>query len=151
MDNPNLARSVPDVNPPMNYQEHRFESVNNKPDGIVNTLRRSLRKNKEKFYNKRSTTMKSCNSLNHYEQSNHLQRQTSMTPNLICRHQYQDNQTNSPTKNNSLNEESEKNDRMRKKLLFFFLFVYQGSLFVFFFDIKQQLILKNNKSTLSIL
>jgi len=127
-DNPNLVQSVPsnmnNLNPPMSYQEHRFESVsstvNNKSEGIVNVLRRSFRKNKAKFYNKRSTTMKSCNSLNHYEQSTIVQRQTSMTPNLICRHQYLENKTDlSTTKNNpspsSVNEETEKNDRMRKR------------------------------------
>jgi hypothetical protein len=137
IDNSNLARSVPssmnNLNPTMNYQEHRFESITNKSDGIVNSLRRSLRRSKEKFYNKRSTTMKSCNSLNHYEPSAHPQRQTSMTPNLICRHQYFENKIDSSMKNNSLNEESEMNDRLRKNFCFL-----------------QQLILKNNKSTLPI-
>jgi len=141
--NSNLARSVPSnmnnlnstlpihssPTTPMTYHEHRFEQVNlnenNKSEGIVNTLRRSLRKNKERFYNKRSTTMKSCNSLNTYEQTTIVQPQTSMTPTLICRHHYLENKTDLSTiitmKNNTSttfinDDESEKNDQMRKRI-----------------------------------
>jgi hypothetical protein len=143
--NSNLARSVPsnmnNLNStlpihnspitPMTYHEHRFEQVNlnenNKSEGIVNTLRRSLRKNKERFYNKRSTTMKSSNSLNAYQQSTIIQSQTSMTPTLISRHQYSANKIDSSTAvtmknynstifiNNNNDDESEKKDRMRKR------------------------------------
>ena len=145
----NLARSVPSnmnnlnaslthQNHPittLTYHEHRFEPVaseinlndNNKSQGFVNTLRRSLRKNKERFYNKRSTTMKSCNSLNNYEQQKILlpPPQISMTPTLLCRHHYIENNleitmktANSTTliKNNN-DDESERNDQMRKKLI----------------------------------
>ncbi|CAF4513377.1 unnamed protein product [Rotaria socialis] len=62
-----------------------------KSQGIVSTLRRSLRKNKERFYNKRSTAMKSCHSLNTYEQTmadhQDIHLKPSMTPILLCRHQ----------------------------------------------------------------
>jgi hypothetical protein len=145
--NSNLARSVPSnmnnlnstfitPNPPitaMTYREHRFTPIssemnsneNNKSQGIVNTLRRSLRKNKERFYNKRSTTMKSCNSLNTYEQTTIVQPQTSMTPNLICRHRYLKNKTDLSTTITMKNiisttfindDESEKDDQMRKRI-----------------------------------
>jgi hypothetical protein len=106
--NVNLAQSIPtnmhSISPSTNVNassngEQRFE-VNssdlplngNKPQGIVNTLRRSLRKNKERFYNKRSTTMKSCHSLNTYEQTmnehQNIHAQISMTPTLLCRRQH---------------------------------------------------------------
>ncbi|CAF0942808.1 unnamed protein product [Adineta steineri] len=99
--NSQLARSVPsninNLNPPSTiYHEYQFQPVsseiksnkNYKSPGIVNTLRKSLRKNKERFYNKRSTTMKSCHSLSNYEQSPIILPQTSMTPTLLCRHQH---------------------------------------------------------------
>ncbi|CAF1386355.1 unnamed protein product [Rotaria sordida] len=74
---------------PLNYNNNSIDG--NKSQGFVNTLRRSLRKNKERFYNKRSTTMKSCHSLNAYEQAmnNHqnIHAKISMTPTLLCRHQ----------------------------------------------------------------
>jgi hypothetical protein len=145
----NLARSVPSnmnnlntsltnqnlPTTPMTYHEHRFQPVsseinlneNNKSQGFVNTLRRSLRKNKERFYNKRSTTMKSCNSLNNYEQQIIVQPQISMTPTLICRHQYLENnipscaaikmknQNSTTLINNNNDDESETNDQMCKK------------------------------------
>jgi hypothetical protein len=119
--------------PSMNYQEHRFQPVssetnlneNNKSQGFVYTIRRSLRKNKERFYNKRSTTMKSCNSLNNYEPPINVQSQISMTPTLLCRHQYLQNKNDScatiTMKNNTstilINDnESEKDNRMRKRV-----------------------------------
>ncbi|CAF3786055.1 unnamed protein product [Rotaria magnacalcarata] len=68
---------------------HSIDS--SKSQGIVSTLRRSLRKNKERFYNKRSTAMKSCHSLNTYEQTmadnQDIHLKSSMTPILLCRHQ----------------------------------------------------------------
>jgi hypothetical protein len=71
--------------------------------------------------------MKSCNSLNTYEQSTILQSQTSMTPTLMCRHQYLENQFNLSTKltmkstnliHHNNENESEKNDLMRKDKFF---------------------------------
>ncbi|CAF0980577.1 unnamed protein product [Rotaria sp. Silwood1] len=74
---------------PLNCNNNSIDG--NKSQGFVNTLRRSLRKNKERFYNKRSATMKSCHSLNTYEQTmnNHqdIYTKISMTPTLLCRHQ----------------------------------------------------------------
>ena len=67
-----------------------------KSHGLVQTLRRSLRKNKDRFANKRSVTMKSCQSLNQYP-----------TPILTIRHHYH-HRTDS-------NERSEKIDRLRKR------------------------------------
>ncbi|CAF4910890.1 unnamed protein product [Rotaria sp. Silwood1] len=115
--NLDLARSVPsninNLNQPLTihslpitpimHHEHRFQPIsseinineNNKTQGIVYTLRRSLKKNKERFYNKRSTTMKSCNSLINYEQSTNIQPEISMTPILSFRHQYLENNTDS--------------------------------------------------------
>ena len=90
------ARSVP-----MNinnlsaiYQEHRFSS--DEPDnkkkikdqktmGIVNTIRRSLRKSRDRFYNKRSMTMKSCHSLPQYDPSINIHSPISLTPILSHR------------------------------------------------------------------
>ncbi|CAF1245677.1 unnamed protein product [Rotaria magnacalcarata] len=72
-----------------NNNNHSIDS--SKSQGIVSTLRRSLRKNKERFYNKRSTAMKSCHSLNTYEQTmadnQDIHLKSSMTPILLCRHQ----------------------------------------------------------------
>lgn len=124
-----------------NYCEHRFppnaselhldekkKSKDSKSQGLVSTLRRSLRKNKERFYNKRASAMKSCHSLSNYEQSIVVQSPTSMTPTLLCRHQYVEH--NSPSinaiqlktihgSNYSVNHkhenESENNDFTRKK------------------------------------
>ena len=149
INNPNLARSVPSnmnnlkpsfvtSNLPitgMSYHEHRYQPVSseinlnktNKSSGIVHTLRQSLRKNKERFYNKRSTTMKSCNALSNYEQSTIIQPQTSMTPALHCRHQYIENNIGSYSSmtmkydsstnfiNNSNDDELEKDDEMCKR------------------------------------
>lgn len=47
-----------------------FDLPSTNSQGIVNTLRRSLRKSKERFYNKRSATMKSCHSLHNDERLN---------------------------------------------------------------------------------
>jgi hypothetical protein len=76
---------------PLNCNKNSIDG--NKSQGLVNTLRRSLRKNRERFYNKRSTTMKSCHSLNTYEQTmnDHPQQihaQISMTPTLFSRKQH---------------------------------------------------------------
>jgi len=94
-------------------------SINvNKSQGFVNTLRRSLRKNKERFYNKRSTTMKSCHSLNTYEQTmdehRNVSKKISMTPTLLCRHQHlsTNNQISSIT--NAI-EDITNEDQMRKR------------------------------------
>ncbi|CAF1471021.1 unnamed protein product [Rotaria sordida] len=108
--NLDLARSVPsDINilnlsstnhnfsiTPIIHSEHEFQPIsseinlneNNKTQGIVYTLRRSLKKNKERFYPKRSTTMKSCNSLSNYEQSTNIQSEISTTPVVLFRHKY---------------------------------------------------------------
>jgi len=91
-----------------------------------------LRKNKERFYNKRSTTMKSCHSLNTYEQTldehRNVSKKFSMTPTLLCRHQHLsiNNQISSIT--NAI-EDITNEDQMRKRkrlapkfFLFFFTF-----------------------------
>jgi hypothetical protein len=62
----------------------------NKSDGgIVNTLRRSLRKSKDRFSHKRSATMKSCQSLHTYDETTNNDQDSSMdmtnTPTLISR------------------------------------------------------------------
>ncbi|CAF2696293.1 unnamed protein product [Rotaria sp. Silwood2] len=89
----NLLMSINETNSsslPLNCNNNSIDD--NKSQGFVNTLRRSLRKNKERFYNKRSATMKSCHSLNTYEQTmnNHqnIHTKISMTPTLLCRHQH---------------------------------------------------------------
>lgn len=147
--NSNLARSVPSnmnnlnsttILPnspiksrpiPSEMNSNENNNNNNKSQGIVNTLRRSLKKNKERFYNKRSTTMKSCNSLNTYESPNIIQTPMSMTPTLLCRRQYLENQIDSPIKLNMKHnipinfindDELEKDDRMRKNISFYYLF-----------------------------
>lgn len=72
-----------------------LNSNQNKSQGFVNTLRRSLRKNKERFYNKRAATMKSCHALNAPEQTNEDQDEIpskiSMTPTLFGRRQHRSN------------------------------------------------------------
>lgn len=89
-----LARSIP-RNMPTNNPAHPPDGPtnsldDNKSQGIVNTLRRSLRKSKERFYNKRSATMKSCHSLHNYEYTGTPDPSSSMamTPTLLARHQY---------------------------------------------------------------
>jgi hypothetical protein len=85
-------------------------SINgNKPQGFVNTLRRSLRKNKERFYNKRAATMKSCHSLSTYEQAMNqdIHRKISMTPTLFSRRQHL---TDSHDDNNNNSDQMCKNN-----------------------------------------
>jgi hypothetical protein len=97
-------------------------SINgNKSQGLVNTLRRSLRKNKDRFYNKRSTTMKSCHSLNTCEQTmnNHqdIHPKISMTPTLLCRRQHLPNTNGTysiryPVKDNNTDDQMRKRTRL---------------------------------------
>lgn len=90
-------------------------SINvNKSQGFVNTLRRSLRKNKERFYNKQSSAMKSCHSLNTYEQhtSQDLQniyKKISMTPTLLSHREKLANDNHMKSMKEDTNE-----DQMRK-------------------------------------
>lgn len=80
-----LERNSSSIVSPLNSNE-------NKSQGFVNTLRRSLRKNKERFYNKRAATMKSCHALNASEQTQEEQDEfpakMSMTPTLFGRRQH---------------------------------------------------------------
>lgn len=79
-----LAKSMHDLNAeilPTMSNNDQSNTNNNKSQGFVNTLRRSLRKNRERFYNKRSSTMKSCHTLNTCEQID-PQPKFSMTPTL---------------------------------------------------------------------
>jgi hypothetical protein len=109
------------LNIPMNGNNNSIND--NKPQGFVNTLRRSLRKNKERFYNKRSTAMKSCHSLNTYEQTinNHqdIYAKIAMTPTLLCRREHLTNNNGTtysirkPIKDNNNNDDD---DQMRKRL-----------------------------------
>ena len=77
---------------PLNGNNNHSLINGNKSRGLVNIVRRSLRKNKERFHSKRSTTMKSCYSLNADEQiTNDYQdicAKISMTPTLFCRRQH---------------------------------------------------------------
>ena len=94
----NLTRSVPSnmnnlypsspAHEPMSSDVHvngKKKAKENKSHGFVNTLRRSLRKNKERFYNKRATTMKSCQSLSNYDPTTIGRSPASITPTLPCR------------------------------------------------------------------
>lgn len=88
----NLLMAVNEINSsalPSDDTNNSIES--NKSQGFVNTIRRSLRKNKIRFYNKRAATMKSCHSLYTYDQTVHdnpeSPSKSSMTPVLLCRHQ----------------------------------------------------------------
>lgn len=105
--NENTSSSIP-----LNYNNNSINS--NKSQGLVNTLRRSLRKSRERFYNKRSTTMKSCHSLNTCEQipDDHYDIHTkmSMTPTLLYRRQQMTNKNETYTLRKPL-----KNDLIRKK------------------------------------
>ncbi|CAM4915752.1 unnamed protein product [Rotaria socialis] len=141
VNNVDLARSVPsninNVNPrstihslpitPIAYHENRVQPVpseigsneNNKAQGIVYTLRRSIKRNKDRFYNKRSATMKSCNSLINYQQSTSSQPSASMTPALFFRRKYSENNVGSCTTINNYSstmltndDESEQHDQM---------------------------------------
>jgi hypothetical protein len=102
----NLGQSMQNINPvkstshtlPMSIMDTSTNNSStlplncndNKTQGLVNTLRRSLRKNKDRFYNKRSATMKSCHSLNTYEQitNQDIHSKISMTPTLFARRQH---------------------------------------------------------------
>jgi len=94
-------------------------SINgNKSQGFVNTLRRSLRKNRERFYNKRSTTMKSCHSLNTCDQTlndaQDIHTKISMTPTLYCRRQQLTNKNETYSLRKTI-KDNNKNDQMRKR------------------------------------
>lgn len=102
---------------PLNSNHNSINS--NKPQGFVNTLRRSLRKSRERFYNKRSTTMKSCHSLNTCEQQpddqydNHTK--ISMTPTLIYRRQSTNRTETASLKKSSKENKTRKKYSFRKK------------------------------------
>ena len=122
------------------YEDHRFPTnaselhfsdkkkiKDSKSQGLVSTLRRSLRKNKERFYNKRATTMKSCHSLSNYDQSTAVR-----TPTLLCRRPHVENHSPSidaitmkrvQSSMQSVNQhheiESENNDDPMRKRQFF--------------------------------
>ena len=86
----------------------------NRPQGIVNTLRRSLRKSKERFYNKRAATMKSCHSLHNYEyNATDPTPSVAMTPTLLCRQQYLSRLSTPKTRTST-----GKDKDLRKKKLF---------------------------------
>jgi len=103
-------------NLPLNYNNNSIND--NKSQGFVNTLRRSLRKNRERFYNKRATTMKSCHSLNTYEHTTNdhqdIHAKISMTPTLFCRRQQLANKNELYSLTNTIKDNS-KNDQMRKR------------------------------------
>jgi len=102
---------------PLNCNNNSINS--NKSQGFVNTLRRSLRKNRERFYNKRSATMKSCHSLNTYEQTPNDQQNThvkvSMTPSLHYRRQQSENKNGTYSLRKTIMKDNNKNDQMRKR------------------------------------
>lgn len=116
--NTNLARSIPsNINnfktsltiyspplPPRVHHDKRYQTISSKIDfdennkttqGFVDSLRRSLKRNKDRLHNKRSETMKSSNSLSNYDQSTNIQSQTSTTPKLCVRRQHSENYTDS--------------------------------------------------------
>ena len=100
--------------------ESNNNSINvNKTQGFVNTLRRSLRKNKERFYNKQSTAMKSCHSLNTYDQpGNDIQdvyKKMSMTPTLHHRRQHLTNNTRQITIKTSILTDDTNSSQTSKK------------------------------------
>jgi hypothetical protein len=101
---------------PLNCNKNSIDG--NKSQGLVNTLRRSLRKNRERFYNKRSTTMKSCHSLNTYEHTTNdhqdIHAKISMTPTLFCRRQQLANKNELYSLRNTIKDNS-KNDQMCKR------------------------------------
>jgi len=102
MQTDDLAKSMHDLTAENSTPSTMSTNDNNKSQGLVNTLRRSLRKNRERFYNKRASTMKSCQSLHTCEQATNLQPKFSMTPTLSSRRQA---------------KEKNKFDEMRKKTL----------------------------------
>ncbi|CAF1093318.1 unnamed protein product [Adineta steineri] len=86
------------------------DSINaNKPQGLVNTLRRSLKKNRERFYNKQSTAMKSCQTLNTCEQTTNdfqnMYKKISKTPTLHGRRQTLANHIPISSITNTINED----------------------------------------------
>ncbi|CAF1100428.1 unnamed protein product [Adineta ricciae] len=100
--------------------ESNNNSINvNKTQGLVNTLRRSLRKNKERFYNKQSTAMKSCHSLNTHDQpGNDIQdvyKKMSMTPTLHHRRQHLTNNTRQITIKTSIITDDTNSNQTSKK------------------------------------
>ena len=118
--------AITSANLSMERNSSPFNASNNKSQGFVNTLRRSLRKNKERFYNKRAATMKSCHALNTSEQTVDTPQETpakvSMTPTLFGRRR-QEHRTNHhhPTETfSSVRCSNQTNDhRMRKRMNFF--------------------------------
>ena len=103
---------------PLNCNNNNNSINGNKSQGFVNTLRRSLRKNKERFYNKRATTMKSCHALNTYEQTandqHNVQIKMSMTPTLLSRHQHLENTNGTFSRRNTM-KDNIRSDQMRKR------------------------------------
>ena len=101
-----------------NNNNHPNSINDNKPQGFVNTLRRSLRKNKERFYNKRATTMKSCHTLNTCEQTtndqNHVHTKISMTPTLHCRQPHLETKSGTFSRRNTM-KDNVRNDQLRKR------------------------------------
>jgi hypothetical protein len=111
--------SINEMNSSSSPLDGNNNSINvNKSQGFVNTLRRSLRKNKERFYNKRSSTMKSCHSLNTYEQTvdehRNIYKKISMTPTLLCRHQHLSTNNQISSIKNAM-EDITNEDQMRKR------------------------------------
>ena len=103
----NLTRSVPSnmnnlypsslAHEPMSSDGKKKAAKESKSHGFVNTLRRSLRKNKERFYNKRATTMKSCQSLSHYDPTTIGRSPAATTPTLPCRREYSEDARELPS------------------------------------------------------
>jgi hypothetical protein len=157
--NDNLAQSMQNINPrttikitsndlsmsinesnsstlPLNCNNNNNSINGNKPQGFVNTLRRSLRKNKERFYNKRAATMKSCHSLNTYEQpmNDHqdIHMKISMTPTLFSRRQHLTDSLRNTVKDNNNN----KSDQRRKKNPKIILFTMSNVTLIYSFERK---------------
>lgn len=119
---PSTTVKLTSTDPPMSTMERNsspFNASNNKSQGFVNTLRRSLRKNKERFYNKRAATMKSCHALNTSEQQTvdssqeGIPSKMSMTPTLFGRRQHRSNKSDTYSSVRC----SKKTDQMRKNEL----------------------------------
>lgn len=115
----------------------------NKTQGFVNTLRRSLRKNKDRFYNKQSSTMKSCHSLNTYEQAGSdlqdMHRKVSMTPLMHHRRQPPAGNT-AATAANASTEQTRKNTKPEGVLFFVSAHRWQNSSIILFTDCNVALI-----------
>lgn len=120
MCNNNLAQStsnnMENTNAILDSNNNNNSIDENKPQGIVNTLRRSLRKNKERFYNKRSATMKSCHSLNTYEQTTNDHGKIPTTPTLTYRRQTLANNIESCLLRNVTIDDNNNDEEMRKKI-----------------------------------